>query len=64
LIFESTGASAAFVTGVILSAVQIHHFFVDGVIWKLKSPAVSSPLMVNLNELVGTSSRASAPATQ
>jgi hypothetical protein len=64
LIFESTGAPAAFVTGVILAAVQIHHFFVDGVIWKLKSPAVSSPLMVNLNELVGTSSRAPATATQ
>lgn len=64
LVFESTGASAAFVTGVILAAVQIHHFFVDGVIWKLKSPAVSSPLMVNLSELVGTPSRAPAPAVR
>ena len=37
---------------VVLSAVQIHHFFVDGVIWKLKSPGVSSPLMMNVADLV------------
>ena len=43
---------------VVLSAVQIHHFFVDGVIWKLKSPGVASPLMMNVAELV----RRSAPA--
>jgi hypothetical protein len=38
--------------GILAAAVQLHHFFVDGVIWKLKSPAVSSPLMVNIDELV------------
>jgi len=64
LVFESTGAPAGFVTGVILSAVQIHHFFVDGVIWKLKSPAVSSPLMVNFHELAGTPTRAPALASR
>jgi hypothetical protein len=55
LIFQWTGVSAAFATGVVLSAVQIHHFFVDGVIWKLKSPAVSSPLMATLTEIAVTS---------
>jgi hypothetical protein len=54
LVFQLTGESAAFVTGVVLSAVQIHHFFVDGVIWKLKSPAISSPLMATLTEMVAS----------
>jgi hypothetical protein len=33
--------------GVSAAAVQIHHFFVDGVIWKLKRKTVSHPLMLN-----------------
>jgi hypothetical protein len=41
-----------FATGVVITGVQIHHFFVDGVIWKLKNKAVASPLMVNLADLV------------
>ena len=36
----------------VLSAVQIHHFLVDGVIWKLKSPKVSSPLLVNIDDML------------
>lgn len=39
-------------TAVFFAAIQIHHFFVDGVIWKLKNPRVLSPLLVNLDELV------------
>lgn len=39
------GLSAGFASGVVLASVQIHHFFVDGVIWKLKNPKVRSPLM-------------------
>jgi hypothetical protein len=39
-------------TGIVIAGVQIHHFFVDGVIWKLKSKAVSSPLMGSFSELV------------
>ena len=31
--------------GVVTTGVQVHHFFVDGVIWKLRSKAVSSPLV-------------------
>ncbi len=58
LVFSLTGAPTAFVTGVILAAVQVHHFFVDGVIWKLKTPTVSSPLMVNVSELLGVSGAA------
>jgi hypothetical protein len=33
--------------GVSAAAVQLHHFFVDGVIWKLKRKTVSHPLMLN-----------------
>jgi hypothetical protein len=47
-----------FVLGIIGAGIQIHHFFVDGVIWKLKKKTVSSPLMVNLDELIHP------PATQ
>jgi hypothetical protein len=46
-----TGATLAFSTAIVLSAVQIHHFFVDGVIWKLKDPRVASPLLANLGDL-------------
>jgi hypothetical protein len=41
-----------FAEAVVVSAVQIHHFFVDGVIWKLRNPKVSAPLMVSLEELI------------
>ena len=53
LVFGLTGSPTAFVSGVVLAAVQVHHFFVDGVIWKLKTPSVSSPLMVNVSDLSG-----------
>ncbi len=33
-------------TGVVIAGVQIHHFFVDGVIWKLRNPRVANPLTV------------------
>lgn len=45
------GHSLAFSTAVILAAVQIHHFFVDGVIWKLKDARVSSPLLASISDL-------------
>jgi hypothetical protein len=41
-----------FYIGITIVAVQIHHFFVDGVIWKLKRKSVSSPLMVNLSDML------------
>lgn len=47
------GAPLLFSTGIVASAVQIHHYFVDGVIWKLRRTSVSSPLMAGLDELIG-----------
>jgi hypothetical protein len=46
------GFTLPFATAVILSAVQIHHFFVDGVIWKLRNPKVASPLMSSVDNLI------------
>ncbi|MCB9254256.1 MAG: hypothetical protein H6617_06200 [Bdellovibrionaceae bacterium] len=43
-----------FATGVAIVGVQLHHFFVDGVIWKLRNPAVSAPLMGSFSELLKT----------
>jgi hypothetical protein len=39
--------------GILAAAVNIHHFFVDGVIWKLRYAATSSALMMNIAELAG-----------
>ncbi|MEZ4749073.1 MAG: hypothetical protein R3B54_00185 [Bdellovibrionota bacterium] len=41
-----------FATGVAIAGVQIHHFFVDGVIWKLRNPAVAAPLMGSFSDLL------------
>jgi len=46
------GYDIGLTTAVFFAAIQIHHFFVDGVIWKLKNPRVLSPLLVNLDELL------------
>jgi len=54
----TAGFDRLFSTGLVFAAVQIHHFFVDGVIWKLRDARVANPLMVNVPELV----RAGAPA--
>ena len=52
LVSRAGGYPLAFATGVIICGVQIHHFFVDGVIWKLKNKKVAAPLLVNLADLV------------
>jgi hypothetical protein len=39
--------------GILAAAVNIHHFFVDGVIWKLRDTATSSALMMNIAEFAG-----------
>jgi hypothetical protein len=54
---QLVGFTLPFATAVVISAVQIHHFFVDGVIWKLRNPQVSSPLMSNINHLIGEPAR-------
>ncbi len=46
-----TGVPLDVAMGVVLAAVQVHHFFVDGVIWKLRNKNVSSPLMMDLQTL-------------
>ena len=46
------GFDRLFSTGVVFAAVQIHHFFVDGVIWKLRDERVANPLMTSIPELV------------
>lgn len=46
-------ATATQTWGIVIAAVQIHHFFVDGVIWKLKNPRVGQPLMTSFGELSG-----------
>src|SRR5207237_9837948 len=48
--------------GLVIAAVNIHHFFVDGVIWKLREPATSSALMTSLAELGGPAIPAGARA--
>ena len=49
---QQAGFTLPFATAVIISAVQIHHFFVDGVIWKLRNPRVASPLMSSIDDLI------------
>ena len=51
------GKSAAFSTAVMLAAIQVHHFFVDGVIWRLRNPAVRSPLSSSLRAVSGRAMR-------
>jgi hypothetical protein len=36
------------VVGVVVAALNIQHFFVDGVIWKLRNTSAASPLMMNV----------------
>ena len=47
------GYSALFSIAVTSAAVQIHHFFVDGVIWKLQNKTVAHPLKMNLDDVMG-----------
>jgi hypothetical protein len=46
------GVDSNFAVGVVYAGIQVHHFFVDGVIWKLRNATSSSPLMVNLADLL------------
>jgi hypothetical protein len=49
---EKLGIPVSLATAILICAVQIHHFFVDGVIWKLKTKTVVSPLLVNVPTMV------------
>ena len=55
------GFPLGFAEPIIISAIQIHHFFVDGVIWKLRNPKVGSPLLVNVGQLMRKPALAAAP---
>ncbi|WP_322751857.1 MULTISPECIES: hypothetical protein [unclassified Frankia] len=54
------GQSLAFSTAVIFVALQIHHFFVDGVIWKLRNPKTAAPLSSSPPEVIGDNPLAAA----
>ena len=46
LLLRSMGmGSRALVGAVVLSVLNLHHFVLDGAIWKLRSPAVAKPLV-------------------
>jgi len=63
IIFSAwTGIEYGLALAVFIAAVQIHHFFVDGVIWKLRDPRVRSPLLADLGGIVRSSARAPAIA--
>ena len=42
---HALGVPSASAVPVLFAAVQIHHFFIDGVIWKLRNPRVSAALV-------------------
>jgi hypothetical protein len=48
---QVAGFSLAFSTAILIAAVQIHHFFVDGVIWKIRNPRVALPVMGNVADV-------------
>ncbi len=48
-----SGLTLLTATGIVIAGVQIHHFFVDGVIWKLRNPKVAAPIMSSLPDIVG-----------
>lgn len=52
------GYSTLFSIAVTSAAVQIHHFFVDGVIWKLQNRTVAHPLKMNLDDIMGSQTQA------
>ena len=48
------GYARDFAEPVAISAVQLHHFFVDGVIWKLRDPRLASPVRVHVPALLAS----------
>lgn len=52
------GYTSLFSIAVTSAAVQIHHFFVDGVIWKLQNNTVAHPLKMRLDDVLGNNSMA------
>lgn len=53
LVSVGWGIDYLFVAPLFSAGVQLHHFFVDGVIWRLRSPRLSQALTAPLSEAVG-----------
>ena len=51
LVFVGFGFPWVTSFGVVWAAVNLHHFFVDGVIWKIREPATAAALSTSLTEL-------------
>ncbi len=45
----ATGVTFLFATAVFTGGVQLHHFFVDGVIWRLRTPRLSKAMTATLS---------------
>jgi hypothetical protein len=52
LVSYVAGIDRIFVTGVLFTAFQVHHSFVDGVIWKLRTRSVSAPLLAHVPAMI------------
>lgn len=55
---EAAGSPRMLAEGILVAAVQIHHFFVDGVIWKLRNPKVAQPLLMHIRDVTGAEDKA------
>lgn len=55
------GRSMAFSSAIVLAGLQMHHFFVDGVIWRLRNSSVRNPLSSSIPELLGRRSAGGTP---
>jgi hypothetical protein len=53
LLSMTTGVSFFFATAVFTGGVQLHHFFVDGVIWRLRTPHLAEAMTASLSEVTG-----------
>ncbi len=53
LLSATTGVSFLFATAVFTGGVQLHHFFVDGVIWRLRTPHLAQAMTASLSEVTG-----------
>ena len=53
LLSALTGQSFLFATAVFTGGVQLHHFFVDGVIWRLRAPRLSDAMTAPLSRATG-----------
>ncbi len=54
LVSYVAGIDRILVTGVLYTAFQVHHSFVDGIIWKLRTRSVAAPLLVHVPALMDT----------